>query len=67
MSWKFPLYRCDECGAVWFDPPTDDEDERAPRRCNIVYECDGGAVAACGGRVEWFALLDSDVFITLRR
>lgn len=32
MSYKFPIYRCDMCGVVRFDPPSGDAPNMRPER-----------------------------------
>jgi hypothetical protein len=64
MSYKFDVYRCDDCGAVWFAPPLED-DAPPVRPCRIVYERENGEPRACGGRVYAWAGFDSDSFTVM--
>ena len=77
MSYKFPIYRCTTCGAVWFDPPGLDQEAKAFPACGIAYQTgtvtipEPGRETAivvprirtCEGTRKPFAWFDSDTFI----
>lgn len=60
MSYKFPIYRCTDCGVVAFDPPHNDE----PYKCGITRRINQ-TPTLCSGEMRYFALVDSDSFIAL--
>lgn len=75
MSYKFPIYRCDKCGVVFFDPPITSEEEgnrladwHPEWRCTLLYGASPVAMLQnefeCGGTVKRFAWMDSDTFIS---
>jgi len=66
MSYKYIVWRCVDCGAVWHDPPRDDQgddDGHTLATCRLAYVGESGMARACGGVVRPFALVDCDSYI----
>lgn len=68
MSFKFDIYRCNECAAVLYDPQqgTTEEGDGVPKfPCPTIRRLPDGTLGECPGTMHRFALQDSDSYNAL--